>query len=289
MKRRRFLAALSAGMMGFQAHAMSRMMGMHEGEAMPGAMGGMMRSRVHTSSLPPITGQPLLIPPLYEGAVRQGVRHYDLAITPGEHEVVQDAITNTWAVQMPGSDLPMLGPTLRLRRGEQVSINYRNGLDEATTMHGHGLVVPGSADGGPHQRIPVKGAWSARFTVDQPAATCWYHPHELGKTAEQVYKGLAGFIFIEDDEQASLEFPNTYGVDDIPLVVQDRVVDVNGQFSYQPSMHEIRMGYFGNVILTNGRASPVFEAGRGLLRLRLLNGANSEVWRFSFGDRRALP
>ncbi len=44
----------------------------------------------------------------------------------------------------------------------------------------------------------------------------------MGRTGEQVVRGLAGAFLIEDDESRSLGLPSEYGVDDIPLIIQDR-------------------------------------------------------------------
>jgi len=281
MKRRTFAKAFAAALLlpsgGF---AMGQMMGMRGGH---GPM-GMMGASVRRNSVRPLTGMPLLIPPLYEGKRAGGVQQYWLALKESDAEIVQNALTDTWAVHADGHALPMLGPTLRMSRGAQVALHWRNHLPETTTMHGHGLHVPGPADGGPHQLIAPRRVWTARFSVDQPAATCWYHPHRMGYTAEHVYRGLAGFILIDDDDPAHAALPRSYGVDDIPLVIQDRVFDAAGQFYYAPSMHETRRGYIGDIVLTNGRASPRLEAKAGVLRLRLLNGSNSEVWTFSLSD-----
>lgn len=173
-----------------------------------------------------------------------------------------------------------------LKQGEQVSINFTNNLNESTTMHGHGMHLPAIMDGGPHQLIASNQTWSAQYTVNQKACTNWYHPHEMGKTAQQVYQGLAGLIIIEDNESQALSLPNNYGVDDIPLVIQDRIFDSSGQFVYAPSNQQIMWGYRGDVFITNGQVSPTFTAQKGLLRLRLLNGSNAGVYRFSFADNR---
>ena len=45
----------------------------------------------------------------------------------------------------------------------------------------------------------------------------------MGKTAEHVYKGLAGLIIVEDNEIKNLDLLNMYGEDDISLVLKDRV------------------------------------------------------------------
>ncbi|MFP1590780.1 multicopper oxidase domain-containing protein [Escherichia coli] len=47
------------------------------------------------------------------------------------------------------------------------------------------------------------------LNVDQPAATCWFHPHQHGKTGRQVAMGLAGLVVIEDDEILKLMLQNS--------------------------------------------------------------------------------
>nr|WP_241981983.1 multicopper oxidase domain-containing protein [Cryobacterium ruanii] len=71
-------------------------------------------------------------------------------------------------------------------RGEDVRINVGNELDEASTVHWHGLSLPAEMDGGPHQMVEPGATWSPNFTIDQPAATLWYHPHPDGTTEHQV-------------------------------------------------------------------------------------------------------
>ncbi|KLD60674.1 hypothetical protein WP50_08530, partial [Lactiplantibacillus plantarum] len=60
------------------------------------------------------------------------------------------------------------------------------------------------------------------FKVHQPAATTWLHAHPCPSTATQVWKGLATMVIIKDDVEDQLPLPRNYGVDDIPLVLQDR-------------------------------------------------------------------
>ncbi len=228
-----------------------------------------------------ITGEALAIPTLLDPTPVNGVKQFDLAIEEATHKFYYEFDTNTF-----GINATYLGPTLLLRQGEQVSINFTNNLAETTTMHGHGMHLPAVMDGGPHQLIGVGETWQAQYTVNQKACTNWYHPHEMGKTAEHVYQGLAGLIIIEDEESQALDLPKTYGVDDIPLVVQDRVFDNAGQFSYAPTNQQIMQGYRGDTFITNGQIAPVFNAKAGLLRLRLLNGSNAGVYHFSFADNR---
>lgn len=174
-----------------------------------------------------------------------------------------------------------LGPILRMKQGEKVSIRVNNSMDEETTVHWHGLVVPGEQDGGPHQVIEPGESWTPSFTVAQPAATLWYHPHALKTTSTQVYYGLAGLIYIEDESQMSKSLPNEYGVNDFPLIVQDRNFNSDGSLSYRTDM----MGILpGNTVLVNGTLKPYLDIRREEVRFRVLNGSNSENFVFRLSD-----
>lgn len=223
------------------------------------------------------------IPPLLEGKEIKGVYHYDLNIQEAEHAFFKNRLTNTYAVN--GT---YLAPTLKLINGQQVSINYTNNLKETTTMHGHGMHLPANMDGSAHQPIYPNETWSAQYTVNQRACTNWYHPHAMDKTAEHVYQGLAGLLIIEDEESQKLDLPKNYGVDDIPLVLQDRFFDRNGQIYYNPTMHQTMMGYKGDTFISNGVINPYVEVEAKEIRFRLLNGANSTVYELAFSDNRTF-
>lgn len=75
----------------------------------------------------------------------------------------------------------LLGPAVKLQRGKAVTVDIYNQLTEETTLHWHGLEVPGEVDGGPQGIIPPGGKRSVTLNVDQPAATCWFHPHQHGQ------------------------------------------------------------------------------------------------------------
>lgn len=225
----------------------------------------------------------LAIPPLLKGKVRNGVFHYDLNIKEAKHHFFKNVLTDTYAVN--GT---YLAPTLKLVNGQKISINYTNNLKETTTMHGHGMHVPANMDGSAHQPIYSNKTWSAVYTVKQRACTNWYHPHAMDKTAEHVYQGLAGLLIIEDEESQKLDLPKNYGVDDIPLVLQDRFFDRNGQLYYNPSMHQTMMGYKGDTFITNGVINPYVEVEAKEIRFRLLNGANSTVYELAFSDNRVF-
>ncbi|MDQ7045577.1 MAG: multicopper oxidase domain-containing protein [Sulfurimonas sp.] len=256
-----------------------------------GGMGGMGMDFTSATNSNPLSSsandktfnKALAIPPLLEGENRNGTYHYDLKIQKAQHEFFDNTLTDTYAVN--GT---YLAPTLKLINGQDVSLNYTNKLDETTTMHGHGMHLPAKMDGTAHQSIAPDARWSAKYRVKQKACTNWYHPHAHEKTAEHVYKGLAGLIIIEDEQSQSLDLPKDYGVDDIPLVLQDRFFDAKGQLHYAPSMHQTMMGYKGDAFVTNGVINPYVEVSAKEIRLRLLNGSNSTVYNLSFSDNRSF-
>ncbi|WP_352417495.1 multicopper oxidase family protein [Clostridium tertium] len=175
-----------------------------------------------------------------------------------------------------------LGPVIRVNKGEKVNIHVNNKLKEATTLHWHGLEVDGKNDGGPHQGIQPGDTWEPSFTINQPAATLWYHPHFIGSTATQVYKGLAGLFYIEDEVSKSLNIPKEYGVNDIPLVIQDRSFNKDGSFIYDTNMMD---GAVGNTIIINGSIDPTLEVKTEKVRFRIVNGANSSNFELSLSNK----
>ncbi|CAM3689418.1 multicopper oxidase family protein [Tsukamurella ocularis] len=262
--RRRFLTALLAAPLAGAAVAGCR------ASASPSA-----------PSAAPLPGgrRALPIPPLARSVVgADGVRRFDLAARAGSAEIVAGRRSATW-----GFNGDVLGPTLRARDGEKVAVTVRNGLAEATSVHWHGMHVPARADGGPHQMVEPGGTWQAEWTVRQRASTLWYHPHPHGVTEKHVYRGLAGFFLLDDDAQDALGLPSEYGVDDVPVVVQDRKFTAAGELDESAPGET---GLLGPTVITNGVADASLLVRRDRLRLRLLNGASARCFEFGFADGR---
>lgn len=71
------------------------------------------------------------------------------------------------------------GPQLHLKQGQKLRLTLINELDEETSLHWHGLLVPFQMDGVPGVSFPGIGPRSSftyEFTVTQ-AGTYWYHSH----------------------------------------------------------------------------------------------------------------
>ncbi len=221
---------------------------------------------------------PLSIPPLLEPTTKDGVSHYALTIAKSQHDYNQAGMTDTYSY----NGMSVLGPTLLLRTGDSVAISVTNELREVTTTHWHGADVPADDDGGPHSLIEPGTTWVADFDVIQPAATLWYHPHAHGTTAEHVYRGAAGLMIIEDDNPAAASLPKTYGVDDIPIILQDR--DFTGDSQLDFAIDPDDDGNFYSTLTVNGTINPFLEVPRGLIRLRLLNGSQARIYDLSIED-----
>jgi FtsP/CotA-like multicopper oxidase with cupredoxin domain len=179
-----------------------------------------------------------------------------------------------------------LGPVVRVRSGETVSFRVENHLDEATTLHWHGLLVPSHLDGGPHNTIQRGAVWAPEIRVSQPAATTWFHPHPHGSAARQVYSGLAGMMIVSDGADGDRALPATYGVDDLPLILQDKRFGRSGAPVYDPDVMDLMHGFQGDTLVVNGTIGPVARVPAGYVRLRLLNAANARIFDLRFADRR---
>ncbi|MGL6468870.1 multicopper oxidase CueO [Aeromonas hydrophila] len=77
-------------------------------------------------------------------------------------------------------------------------------------------------------------------------------------------------------------------MDDIPLVLQDKRLDGRDQVDYQLDVMSAAVGWFGDLMLTNGALYPTHDAPRGWLRLRLLNGCNARSLTLATSDGRPL-
>ncbi|MCA9874524.1 MAG: multicopper oxidase domain-containing protein [Anaerolineales bacterium] len=176
-----------------------------------------------------------------------------------------------------------LGPTLRLRKGQKVRIHFTNELPEESIIHWHGLHVPANMDGHPQNAVGSGQTYVYEFEVRNRAGTYWYHPHPHGRTGPQVYAGMAGFFLVSDNEEDAVNLPS--GEYDIPLVLQDRRFDDNGQLVYLGNgMMDQMMGFLGDQLLVNGKPDVILPVATRAYRLRLLNGSNSRIYKLGWED-----
>jgi FtsP/CotA-like multicopper oxidase with cupredoxin domain len=222
----------------------------------------------------------LRIPPLLEPREEDGRKVFELTLDQGRAELVPGKPAETW-----GANGAYLGPTLRADRSDRVEMRVSNALPESTTIHWHGMHLPAAADGGPHQTIEPGATWSPSWTIDQPAATLWYHPHPHGESADHVYRGVAGLFILDDADADTLQLPADYGVDDIPLIIQDKRLNDDGSLDFSQSWIS-PTGRLGNTILVNGTYDPYLDVRDERVRFRLLNASNARIYDIGFADER---
>jgi len=185
--------------------------------------------------------------------------------------------------------------------------NYDGPIPAA--VHLHGGEVPPVLDGGPdswftsdgnyigHGYYSMDGNTAKNYTIYkypnvQEAASIWFHDHTLGATRLNVYAGLAGAYLIVDP---NLNLPaNLPGPADIvPLVIQDRMFDTNGQlffpsdtlggiqYSLNPQHPYWVPEFVGDAIVVNGKAWPYKTVDPKRYRFLFLNGSNARTYELS--------
>jgi len=116
-------------------------------------------------------------------------RTFELAIETGR--ITVDGISSD-AILMGGS---VPAPTLHWQEGEEVVIHATNRLDEPSSIHWHGILLPGSMDGAPgfNGFLPILPGetFTYRFRLRQ-SGTYWYHSH----SGAQEQAGMYGAIVI---------------------------------------------------------------------------------------------
>ena len=103
------------------------------------------------------------------------------------------------------------GPILRFVEGEEVEINVINNLDEDTSIHWHGILLPGEMDGVPGLNgfpgIKPGETFTYRFKIRQ-TGTYWYHSHSKGQEQD----GEFGALIIDFKDADPVKFDRDYVV-----------------------------------------------------------------------------
>src|SRR3954447_13588684 len=179
------------------------------------------------------------------------------------------AATPVWAY---GDTVP--GPTLRVRRGEELRVHVFNDLEEPTSVHWHGMRLPNDMDGVPHlTQPPIAPGASFNYRFRAPdAGTFWYHP--AGDGGEEAARGLYGVLIVGESERVEVDR-------DLALVFDDWRLTPDG------APDNATDGRIGGHLTVNGAPTldlPVRRNER--LRLRLLNASRARAMALRF-DRQA--
>jgi CopA family copper-resistance protein len=162
------------------------------------AVGGAAASIGLTPRLAPAQAQPREDQPMLSGT--------EFALRIGETDVNLTGRTRT-ALTINGS-LP--GPLLRWKEGDTITLNVANALDEDTSIHWHGILLPANMDGVPglsFAGIHPGQAYRYRFTVKQHG-TYWYHSH----SGFQEQQGVYGPLVIEPRQPEPFRFDREHVV-----------------------------------------------------------------------------
>jgi spore coat protein A len=210
-----------------------------------GSTGTLLPSR---AKLPEPLEVPLPIPPMLEPErADAGIDYYEMTQRVGKAEILPGLETEVW-----GYDGIFPGPTIEPRGGRKIVVRQRNALPVPVSTHLPGGRTPPDSDGYPtdlimpkkmhHRSMGGSGSMDMGGSKDfkdytyplaQRAATLWYHDHRIDFTGPQVWRGLAGFHIVRDDDEDALPLPK--GEKDVPLMICDRSFDRDGSFLY-PSL-----------------------------------------------------
>ena len=157
----------------------------------------------------------------------------DIKLSIGHTPVTIDGRTSH-AVTINGT---VPGPLIRLKEGQTVRLSVTNTLDEETSIHWHGLLVPFQMDGVPgvsFPGIPPGETFVYEFPVKQ-SGTYWYHSHSGLQEAEGHY----GPIVIEPAEPDPVVYDREHVIvlSDFssmhPHLIFKRLKQQGGVFNYQ--------------------------------------------------------
>src|SRR5215218_8023644 len=274
-----------------------------------GTTGNLLRSK---AQLPKPFMIPLYVSPVLEPVrTNDGIDYYEVTQRVGKTEILPGLETEVW-----GYNGVFPGPTIESRSGRKIVVRQANNLPVPVSTHLHGGRTPSHSDGYPTDLImPKKGhdcltgghgsmdmGGSPRFKdyvypLEQRAATLWYHDHRMDFTGPQVWRGLAGFHIIRDEEEEVLPLPR--GERDVPLMICDRSFDADGSFLYpsldpslqdRPGVEDDYMdGVLGDTILVNGAPWPVLEVSNTKYRFRILNASNARRYELALEPGNRAP
>jgi FtsP/CotA-like multicopper oxidase with cupredoxin domain len=174
------------------------------------------------------------------------------------------------------------GPVLRARQGDRLRVHVENALEEATTVHWHGIRLPNAMDGVPYiTQRPIEPGASFTYDFALPdAGTFFYHPHQ--RSYEQVGRGLSGALIVEERSPPEVDRDVLWVLGDYRLNADASIRGGFGNF-----MDVSHAGRIGNTVTINGHVPVGFRVRAGeRIRLRLINAAPARVFALDFRGHR---
>ena len=168
------------------------------------------------------------------------------------------------------------GPLIKVKKGDRITVQFTNNIDQPTTVHWHGLRLENKNDGVPGvTQEEVLPGESFTYTLDFPdEGLFWYHPHVREDMQQEL--GLYGAILVSSAEGEPVYTENVLVIDDIRME--------NNQIAPFPEKETnfAVMGRFGNTFLVNGKTDYSLSLNANTInRLYLLNTSNVRPYRLT--------
>lgn len=176
------------------------------------------------------------------------------------------------------------GPTIRVPKGAEVTINFTNNTDVPSTIHSHGVRMANQFDGVENVtqkavEVGTQFTYKLRFP---DVGIYFYHPHIREDYAQEL--GLYGSFIVTPENKdywAEVDREETLFLDDILIE--------NGQIALfnKSIVDHALMGRFGNIMLVNGEDNYKLQVNQGeRVRFYITNTANTRVFNFSIPNAR---
>jgi FtsP/CotA-like multicopper oxidase with cupredoxin domain len=219
--------------------------------------------------------------PLRRSFAEPEIKEYRLTTKQAVVNMTGDGHPDTAAWTYDGT---VPGPELRVRQGHPLRLVVNNKLGEDTTVHWHGIRLPNAMDGVPGlTQKPIRPDESFSYEFTPPdAGTFWYHPH--ADTLQQIGRGLAGALIVEEREPVAVDR-------DLLWFIEDWRLDETGQITpgFGNRMEAGMSGRIGNTVTVNGRVPNRVSVKAGeRVRLRIVNAALARIVSLRFEGHRPV-
>jgi FtsP/CotA-like multicopper oxidase with cupredoxin domain len=254
----------------------------------------------------------------YIGPVIVAARTHPTEVTYVNHLTTNNIFWREWTDkslhsafhQIYGFDMPTLGDTAHYP-GPVPAVPHLHGGEDPAVIDGgpeaYFLSDQGDFTGVVNTQGPAyysKAGAAAneaiyRYPNSQEAAPLWFHDHLLGGTRlNATFAGLAGAYPLIDLGLAlpaglhPVGLQNTDGTNlrfNVPLVIQDRMFDTNGQLYFpndgvNPEHPYWVPEFVGDTIVVNGKVWPFLNVDHQRYRFYLINGSNSRPYQMFLVD-----
>jgi FtsP/CotA-like multicopper oxidase with cupredoxin domain len=193
------------------------------------------------------------------------------------------------------------GQPILVRNFNDLPANNGGFGKQSVSTHLHNGHTPSESDGFPCDFFEVTKWYDQHYPnvlagfasthpptgdINESMSTLWYHDHRVDFTAQNVYKGLAGFYllfnqFDTGNESTGFRLPQ-FPEFDIPMMFNDKIFDpldgpTPGKLVFDLANRD---GILGDKFLVNGKIQPFFNVKRRRYRFRWLNGGPSRFYQF---------